>query len=136
MEVEAVSMTWISRSGRAAAARLAAWKVADSFEPMTGQTTASAPSAKQASKAWPNIPGEGEAVDGNGAPGASRRVQNASVERSTPTRYSSGPKRTKSGTTRRPAAAIASGFRSAVESVTTAVCPVTRSSCPGWEGPR
>ena len=47
-----------------------------------------------------------------------------------PTRNSSTPKRTNSGTTRTPAAAAASGARSAVESVTIAVRPVDPSSLP------
>ena len=118
-------MTWISRSGSASAASVALWNVADSFEPMVGQTIASAPSAKQASKVSRNVPGDGAAVVGNGASGASIRAQNCSVDRSTPTRNSWSPNRTKSGTTRSPAAAAAAGARSAVESVTTATRPMT-----------
>ena len=42
-------MTWISRSGSAWAAIVALPNVPEIFVPMTGQTIASAPSAKQAS---------------------------------------------------------------------------------------
>jgi len=41
--------------------------VADILDPMVRQTTASAPSAKQASNASRKAPGDGAAVIGNGA---------------------------------------------------------------------
>ena len=76
IDVDPVSMTWISRSGSAWAARVALWNVAESFVPIVGQTIASAPSAKHASNVSRNVPGEGAAVVGNGASGASIRAQN------------------------------------------------------------
>src|SRR5665811_1535167 len=76
IEVEPVSITWISRSGSAWAASVALLNVPESLVPMTGQTIEAAPSAKQASKVSLNVPGEGAAVLGKGAPAASSRVQN------------------------------------------------------------
>ncbi len=128
MDVEPVSMRRISRSGSICAASVALWNVADSFEPIRGATIASAPSAKQASNASLKVPGDGAAVDGITAPGASIFVQNSSVERFTPAWNSSSPNRTYSGTTRMPAAAAMAGARSAVESVTIATCPMEPSS--------
>ncbi len=98
--------------------------MADSFDPITGQTIASAPSAKQASNTCPNVPGDGAAVLGNGASGASIRAQNCSVVRSTPTLSSSAPNRMNSGTTTSPAPAATEGARSALESVTIATRPM------------
>ena len=80
IDVEPVSMTWISRSGSAWAASVALPNVPESFVPITGQTTASAPSAKQASNVSLKVPGDGAAVFGKGAPGASSLVQNCSVD--------------------------------------------------------
>ena len=88
IEVVPVSMTWISRPGSIPAAIVADWNVPDRPEPIVAQTTASAPSAKQASKASMNDPGDGAAVVGNAAPGSSRRRQNSSGDMSMPSRNS------------------------------------------------
>ena len=130
IDVEPVSITWISRSGIDSAASVAAWNVAESFWPIVGQTIASAPASNAALNALVKSPGEGAAVVGKAAPAARSFCQNCSVERSTPARNSSAPNRTYSGTTVIPASAACWGVRSAVESVRTAT--VAKGSSSEW----
>ena len=94
IDAESESTTWISAAGMPCAASPALLNVAESLLPIVTQTIASAPAASSAAKAAEKSPGDAAAVVGNGASGAIIRVQNSSVDRSTPARNSSSPKRT------------------------------------------